>query len=395
MASIYNSGEVSEKADIAAINPFYSYRDFEKDKAISNGYLYFGVVGRDGEVEENRKLVYAILENGSAITIEQPVRLSAGGIPNYNGYPVMLAVNGSYSLKVKDSSDVQVYFAAKVVAKDLLGYSGVIPEEVKAKNGATLTFSSIEATTASFYIADGRAPNTAFNGVLMQRDVDYRAVDESTIEFISTYNDGSAVLGRMLDPTGQTVPASKGSNTIFVYDTQADAIVADLSDGDSVLLNGKDSAGDGLGGSYLVSTGGSADGLNIVDLDNGRQLHIKKTYQALKGIYESTSGATSSAGRFTLDASNASVFKLSMTENVSNIDIVNIPSSGELKIEIKVTQGATPYTLGWSINNKTPIASGGTIPTITATANAIDRYVILTDDGGDTFEIYTAGQDLQ
>lgn len=394
MASIYNSGEVSEKADIAVINPFYSYRDFEKDKAISNGYLYFGVVGRDGEVEENRKLVYAILENGSAITIEQPVRLSAGGIPTYNGYPVMLAVNGSYSLKVKDSSDVQVYFAPKVVAKDLLGYSGVIPEEVKAKNGNTLTFASTEATTATFYIADGRAPNTTFNGVLMQRDVDYRAIDEKTIEFISSYNDGSAVLGRMLDPTGQTVPASKGSNPIYVYDTQADAIEADLSDGDSVILNGKDSAGDGLGGSYLVSTGGSADGLNIIDLDNGRQLHIKKTYQALKGIYESASGLSSSAGRFTIDASVASVFKLSMSENVSNIDIVNIPTSGEVKIELKVIQGATPYTLGWSINNKTPIAAGGTIPTITDTANAIDRYILLTDDGGDTFEIYTAGQNL-
>lgn len=394
MASIYTSGEVSTKADIAVINPFYSYRDFEKDKAISNGYLYFGVVGRDGEVEENRKLVYAVLENGSALAIEQPVRLSAGGVPSYNGNPVLLAVNGSYSLKVKDSSNVQVYFAPKVVAKDLLGYSGVIPEEVKAKNGSTLAFDTTEATTATFYIADGRAPNTTFNGVLMQRDVDYRALDENTIEFISTYEDGSAVLGRMLDPTGQTVPATEGSNTIYLYDKQSDAIAANLPIGESVILNGKDALGDGLGGSYLVSSGGTADGLNIIDMDNGNQLHIKKTYQALKGIYESVSGETSSSGKFTLDASVASVFKLAMTENVSNIDILNIPTSGEVKIEIKVTQGATPYTLGWLINNKAPKAAGGTLPTLTASADAVDRYVILTDDGGESFEVYTAGQNL-
>lgn len=394
MASIYNSGEVSEKADIAVINPFYSYRDFEKDKAISNGYLYFGVVGRDGEVEENRKLVYAVLENGSALAIEQPVRLSAGGIPSYNGNPVLLAVNGSYSLKVKDSSNVQVYFAPKVVAKDLLGYSGVIPEEVKAKSGLTLTFDTTEATTATFYIADGRAPNTTFNGVLMQRDVDYRALDENTIQFLSAYADGSAVLGRMLDPTGQTVPATEGSNTIYLYDKQSDAVAANLPIGESVILNGKDSIGDGFGGSYLVSSGGTADGLNVINMDNGNQLHIKKTYQALKGIYESVSGKTSSSGKFTLDASEASVFKLAMSENVSNIDILNIPSSGEVKIEIKVTQGATPYTLGWLINNLTPKVAGGTLPTLTATANAVDRYVILTDDGGSSFELYTAGQDL-
>lgn len=394
MASIYTSGEVSAKADTSVINPFNSYRDFEKDKAISNGYLYFGVVGRDGEVEENRKLVYAVLENGSALAIEQPVRLSAGGVPSYNGNPVLLAVNGSYSLKVKDSSNVQVYFAPKVVNKDLLGYSGVIPEEVKAKNGSTLTFDTTEATTATFYIADGRAPNTTFNGVLMQRDVDYRALDENTIEFISTYADGSAVLGRMLDPTGQTAPATEGSNTIYLYDKQSDAIAANLPIGESVILNGKDALGDGLGGSYLVSNGGTADGLNIIDMDNGNQLHIKKTYQALKGIYESVSGETSSSGKFTLDASVASVFKLAMTENVSNIDILNIPTSGEVKIEIKVTQGATPYTLGWLINNKAPKAAGGTLPTLTASADAVDRYVILTDDGGESFEVYTAGQNL-
>lgn len=395
MASIYIT-QSSEKADISIDNPFSSYRDYEKDEAISNGYLYIGVVERDGEIPENRKRVYAILENGSALEIEQPVRLSAGGVPSYNGYPVRLATDGSYSLKVKDYTNTQVYFAPKVVAKSLLGYSGIIPEEVQEKSGDTLSFSNIEATTASFYIADGRAPNTTFNGVIMQRNVDYEVVDESTIKFLSTYAEGSAVLGRTLDPAGTTVTAEKGTSQIYLFDTQAEAKEADLSVGESVIVNGKDAINDGKGGSYIVVASGTDDGLNVIELNNGNKLKIKKTYQALQGIYETQNTLSSVTGRVTIDLSEGSVFKLPLTENVSSIDVINIPDSGEVKIELKVIQpSSSPKTLGWSVNGDQPIAAGGTIPTITATVDAIDRYILLTDDGGSTFEIYTAAQDLK
>lgn len=395
MASIYIT-QSSDKADISIDNPFASYRDYEKDEAISNGYLYIGVVDRDGEIPENRKRVYAILESGAALEVEQPVRLSAGGVPSYNGYPVRLATDGSYSLKVKDYTNTQVYFAPKVVAKSLLGYSGIIPEEVQEKIGDTLTFTNIEATTATFYIADGRAPNTTFNGVIMQRGVDYEAVDESTIRFLSSYSDGSAVLGRVLDPTGQTVTAEKGTSPIYLFDTQAEAKLADLSVGDSVIINGKDSINDGRGGSYVVVSTGTDDGLNIIEIDNGNKLQIKKTYQALQGIYETQNTLTSTSGKVTIDLADGSVFKLPLTENISDIDVVNIPESGEVKVELKVIQPSdSAKTLAWQVNGVQPIAAGGLLPTITATVDAIDRYILLTDDAGETFEIYTAAQDLK
>ena len=395
MASIYIT-QSSDKADISIDNPFSSYRDYEKDEAISNGYLYIGVIDRDGEIPENRKRVYAILESGAALEIEQPIRLSAGGVPSYNGYPVRLATDGSYSLKVKDYTNTQVYFTPKVVAKSLLGYSGYIPEEAKEKSGSLVSFDSIEATTATFYIADGRELNTSFNGVLMQKDVDYEAVDESTIRLLSTYADGSTILGRALDPTGSAVTVEKGTSPIYLFDTQAEAKVADLSIGESVIINGKDSINDGKGGSYVVVSSGTDDGLNIIEIDNGNRLKIKKTYQALQGIYETQNTLTSTSGKVTIDLADGSVFKLPLTENISDIDIVNIPESGEVKIELKVIQPSdSAKTLAWQVNGVQPIAAGGLLPTITANVDAIDRYILLTDDGGTTFEIYTAAQDLK
>ena len=395
MASIYIT-QSSDKADISIDNPFSSYRDYEKDEAISNGYLYVGVVDRDGEIPENRKRVYAILESGAALEIEQPVRLSAGGVPSYNGYPVRLATDGSYSLKVKDYTNTQVYFTPKVVAKSLLGYSGFIPEEVQEKDGSTLSFSSIEVTTATFYIADGRAPNTTFNGVLMQKGVDYEPVNESTIKFLSTYANGSAVLGRALDPVGNAVAVEKGTSPIYLFDTQAEAKLADLSIGESVIINGKDSINDGKGGSYVVVSTGEDDGINVISINNGNKLQIKKTYQALQGIYETQRTLTSTSGKVTIDLADGSVFKLPLTEDVSDIEVLNIPPSGEVKIEIKVIQPSdSAKTLAWQINGIQPLAAGGTIPAITAAVDAIDRYILLTDDSGSTFEIYTAAQDLK
>lgn len=397
MASIYNSSEVSKKADIAIENPFQSYRHFESGEPLAGGFLYVGLVGRDGEVEFNRKRVYAIMENGSAVAIPQPVILSAGGVAQYNGSPVQLAVDGSYSLKVKDKDGVKQYFAPKVTAKSLLGYSGIIPEEVKNKNGIRLSFDVIEASTATFYIADGRPAGTSFNGVIMQKDVDYEVIDESTIQFKSVYANDSAVMGRMLDPTGQTVKASVGTVELSIFNTQAEAVAANLDVGSSVIINGKDSSGDGEGGSYLVvETTEAPDGYNYINLANGNQLKIKKTYQALQGIYETVGGVTLNTDTFLIDAAEGSIFNLDVSTNIAGIDIVNLPSSGEIKIELKVTQDTTAAkTFAWLINGEIPKAAGGVVPTISTELGAVDRYVILTDDGGLSFEIYTAGQDIK
>lgn len=83
------------------------FPDPDSGRPISTGYVYIGVVDLDPVIEANRLPVTALQENGSQVTITQPIRTNAGGQPVYNGSPVSLFVSGNYSLKVMDSLGVQ------------------------------------------------------------------------------------------------------------------------------------------------------------------------------------------------------------------------------------------------------------------------------------------------
>lgn len=232
----------------------------------------------------------------------------------------------------------------------------------------------------------------------MRKDVDYEAINEATIRLLTTYPANTVILGRALDPTGQTVQTTSGSEVLYIFDTRADAIDKNLKVGDSVLINGGDNLGDGKGGSYLVVAGGTGtdDNFSFIDLDNGNQLKIKSLFQVFQGYSESFGEVSSASGEVSIDLSDGLVRSLTLTENVSQITLTNIPASGSVKLELKVIQSAAgSNTVGWTINGVAAKASGGVLPTVTATADAVDRYLILTEDGGTSFEVYTAGQDIK
>lgn len=398
MGTIYQSSTVSTNADISVLNHFAPYVDPDNGEVLSGGKLYFGLVGRDGRLPENRKKVYAILENGASVAVEQPVILSAGGVPQYNGSPVLLATDGSYSLAVDDGDDVQQYYAPKITAKTLLGYSGVIPEESKTLAGSsTLTFDHIEASTASFY-ASTVTTGSEFKGQYLRVGVDYNINSETTITLTTSFPAGTVILGRALDPTGQTVNVTNTTEPFFIYDVKATAIDGDLSIGASVLINGGDSLGDGKGGSYLVVAGGTgtADNYTFIDLNNGNQLKLKSIYQVFQGYYELLNSAALNTGKITIDPTEGNVTKLTVTENVTSIEVLNIPATGELKLQLELKQDpTTPRTITWSINGVTPTAPGGTLPTFTNTVDAVDEYIIKTNDAGSTWSLFTIGQDIK
>lgn len=407
MAAIYPSELVSVKADITIFNPFSSYREFEDGDPIAQGQLYFGLVGRDPRVEENRKRVYVIDSDGLATPIPQPVILSAGGVPQYNGNPVYLAVDGSYSFAVTKQGQVvegellpgeQVYYSKKIPAKNLLGYSGVIPEESITYSGfQTVTFNTIEASTASIYlstVSDG----SAFKGQYLKAGVDYKVVSESTITLLITPQNGDVILGRALDPTGQIVDVENATKPIYIYDTKAEAKAVNLPVGASVLINGGDTVGDGKGGSYLVVDGGTGveDGYNYINMTSGRQLKIKSIYQVFSGYSEQVSNATLQSSRILIDPTDGNIAKYTLSSSVSGIDVVNIPASGELKIQLELKQDpVTPRTVAWLINGVTPKTAGGTLPTVTATADAVDVYIFSTNDAGNTWHLFTVAQDIK
>lgn len=89
------------------------YPLFDAGKPIANGFIYIGEVDTDPEVVSNQKQVTALQEDGSEVNIPQPIRTSVGGVPIYNGSPISIFVNGSYSTKVLNSDSSQIYYTPR------------------------------------------------------------------------------------------------------------------------------------------------------------------------------------------------------------------------------------------------------------------------------------------
>jgi len=82
--------------------------------SVGAGSLYVGDVDTDPTIVGNQKTVQALQEDGNLQTLTQPITLSAGGIPLYNGTPVSLYTSGAYSLTVLDVNGAQMYYIPSV-----------------------------------------------------------------------------------------------------------------------------------------------------------------------------------------------------------------------------------------------------------------------------------------
>lgn len=118
-------------------------------RPISSGSIYIGEPDLDPEIVVNQIQVSAVQEDGTSVSISQPISTSAGGVPTYNGSPVTLTVEQSYSLKVLDSSDSQIYYVANNFVQDvteflfLSSYSCDLAAAI-ADIGATVTTLTVD-----------------------------------------------------------------------------------------------------------------------------------------------------------------------------------------------------------------------------------------------------------
>jgi len=82
-------------------------------RALSLANIYVGEVDTDPKVPANQKTISVLQEDGTTVAVTQPITTSSGGIPLYLGSPVTIMVDGSYSLRIDDSSGVQKYYVPK------------------------------------------------------------------------------------------------------------------------------------------------------------------------------------------------------------------------------------------------------------------------------------------
>ena len=132
-------------------------------------------------------------------------------------------------------------------------------------------------------------------------------------------------------------------------------------------------------GTSEASKAVTADANGVVTFDNG----ISEEYTAVT----STSNAT------TVNLQDGTNFSHTLTENTT-FTFSNPASSGKVSaFSLKLVQDASAsgFVVTWPAAVDWP---GGTAPTLTATASAVDYFVFITHDGGTTWYGFTAGQAL-
>ncbi len=397
MTTIINNSLVADESSVRINNAIMYFPDPRNAGPLAFAKVYFGLPGRDPLVVNNQKKVYALQEDGSAVVLDQPVICSAGGVPEYLGSAVSLAVSGSYSMAVTDKAGNQEYYLPSIESSDFQGFNGIIAEEGKTVAGSSaLTFDVIEATTASFYMSQSSSDVT-FKGSYLREGTDYEIESSSTITLTSPAANGTIVLGRQMDPTGQIISVSQGAANLIVFDDIAALKAAKLNVGETVTLNGGVAPNDLAGGNkYLIYAAGTktADDENVIDLDNGNQAIVVVNSFILARYAEKTNDSPSVAGAINMDLSKGNVHKITLTEDVSTINFLNVNPDVNLTttVTLKITQGAlTARTVDFS-----GLAwAGGSVPSVTSTVGAIDRFVFVTDDGGNSWDGAVMGQDFK
>ncbi len=95
------------------IFPYAYIPDPDKGNPIANGYIYIGEPDKD---PENFPItVQGRQEDGTLVSLTQPIRTNAGGVPTYNGSNIVLVVSKElFSIKILNSFLSQEYYQAQV-----------------------------------------------------------------------------------------------------------------------------------------------------------------------------------------------------------------------------------------------------------------------------------------
>lgn len=391
-ATIINNELSDAESGLRIDNPYLTVNYFDKPKPVAGGRMFFGVVGEDPEIPANQKRVYLIQEDGSVLPIAQPVQLSNGGVPSYNGSPAKLAVDGTYSWKVIDKNGAVVYYSPRTSQPSLqqIGESRIIEETVTlTENQSSVTFERADLSMAT---VDVIGPTVDSRPLL--KDVDYNISDGAagTLYLINTFPQGSIIRVRQNAFSNQE--ETSVSSYPWAYDTIAEAVAEDLNLGDKVMICGKDTFEDSLAYHlYRVVAGGTGinDGKNFINMDNGLQLQALSPRADFKNYSEDVVIATVESGVLTMDASQGMVQLKDLRESVSSIVLANIPQDQSTTITLRVRQKSGG---NHSINFAGFLASGGNPPTITQALDSVDVIIFHTFDGSE-WHVYQAAENAQ
>jgi hypothetical protein len=246
-----------------------------------------------------------------------------------------------------------------------------------ATEACTITVSPNDAS--KFYLVDN---DSGFDVTFTQGSGSNVSISNGSTGVI--YCDGggaTAAVKSIIDSTTLTtlgITASAAELNILdgVTATTAELNILDGVTATAAELNYNDITTLGTSEASKVVT---ADANGVVTFDNG--------------ITEEFTAVTSSSNATTVNSRDGTVFSHTLTENTT-FTFSNPAASGKASgFSLKIVQDASAsgYTVTW------PTAvdwAGGSAPTLTSTASAVDQFVFYTHDGGTTWYGFLAGGDL-
>lgn len=395
--TIVNNELSSDQAKLRIDNPYIYVADPDSGQPLAGAELYFGSPGKDPTQSVNQKRVYVVQEDGSAVPINQPVLTSLGGVPQHNGTPAVLAIDGAYSYKVLDSGGGQRYFQSVVENLTLLeiGVTSVVEDiEELAALQVTVTFPNVDVSDSVIDISTTELVDpTLEDSRSLFLDIDYVVTDggNGVITLINSFEEGTLIRARQNVTTAQSSSLSNEPR-MFTKSTVAEALPIEYSIGDVVTIVGDSTTTDGLTNKYEVvaESTGVDDGVNFVNLDNLLQLRLLSTREKFKTFTESVATAVILSGVLTVDLNLGTTQEVTLTENVSSIIFGNVNTEGASSVTLKIKQDLTG---SWSVSFTGFLSPSGTSPVVTVTPEAEDIFIFSTINGTDWY-LFNAGQDF-
>lgn len=131
-------------AQLATINPLNQFFALN-GSPLNNGKLYFGTVNADPE--QNPVQMY--WDAAGLVPALQPIRTTSG-YPSRSGSPAILYCDVEYSLRVRQSNDVQVFYVPRAGSASLQTFVQWQPTNVTPSYASATTFTLTGDQTADF-----------------------------------------------------------------------------------------------------------------------------------------------------------------------------------------------------------------------------------------------------
>ena len=263
---------------------------------------------------------------------------------------------------------------AKLTTTDLTS----LANETSAVNTLNANFALVETAMDNTVSRDGTATNT------MLADFDMNGNDILNVGAITFGSSGTSVEDSLISTPTVTVDNSivrwNGIDGTAIDDTTAWTI----SDADIMTAGGNlDMSSNNITGviNLTLTGGGTFDA-------NGSVV----TEMKIKDTSEATYDNGNLTGNVTFDFTNGHYQYGTLTGNATVTSVTNWPASGDagsLVVEVTQSSGGSNTIAFTGVE-----WAGASAPTLTATANAVDVYTLVTRDAGTTVRGFISGQDM-